>query len=287
VISVDPAGTDQLTKPGPAPGRSRLRQRIITAGKEFALIVGLYLLYRMGRILIVGQEATARANAGIIHRDEAWLHLPSEALIQAELGSQALYRLANLYYVSFHFPVMIAFLILGYLLRPRREYRWARNLIAVQTGLALIIHIVFPLAPPRMFAGWGFVDTMTVYGPSAYSGAAATAANQFAAMPSLHVGWAVLIAYVVARTGPRWLAILAGLHALATVAVVIVTANHWWLDGVVSIGLLGVALAVFPQPGQNRLAGLLAPNRATARPQVAVGRPAYPAGLAAHKEISP
>ena len=236
-----------LRRSGPDVGRLAL-----TTGREVALIAVLYLVYRMGRMLVVGQEGTARANAAVVHRAQAWLHLPSEALIQANFGSETLYRFANTYYVSLHFPIMIAFLVLGYLVRPRPEYQWARNLIAVQTGLALIIHIVFPLAPPRMFPRWGFVDSMTVYGPSAYDGVSASVANQFAAMPSLHVGWAVLIAYVVVRTGPRWLAIPAVLHALVTIAVVIVTANHWWLDGVVAIILFGLALAIFPRPGSNR-----------------------------------
>jgi hypothetical protein len=218
------------------------------AGRELALLAVLYLVYRTGRLLVAGHEATALGNAVLIHRWEAWLPLPSEAMIQAHLGSEWLFRLANLYYVSVHFPVMIAFLVFGYLARPRAQYRWARNLIIVQTGLALIIGIVFPLAPPRMFPQWGFIDTMTTVGPSAYTGAAASVANQFAAMPSLHVGWAMAIAFIVARTGPRWLAIPVALHALITVAVVIVTANHWWLDGAVSIGLLAVAVAIFPAP---------------------------------------
>ncbi len=59
-----------------------------------------------------------------------------------------------------------------------------------------------PLAPPRMLSSLGFLDTMAVFGPSAYGGSTATIANQFAAMPSLHVGWALLIAVVVVRTAP-------------------------------------------------------------------------------------
>jgi hypothetical protein len=231
------------------------RAAALSAGRELALLAALYLVYRTGRLLVADHQATAFANAVLIHRWEAWLPLPSEAMIQAHLGSDTLFRLANLYYVSVHFPAMIAFLVFGFLARPRAEYRWARNLIIVQTGLALIIGILFPLAPPRMFPQWGFIDTMTAVGPSAYTGAAASVANQFAAMPSLHVGWAMAIAFIVARTGPRWLAVPVGLHALITVAVVIVTANHWWLDGIVSIGLLVVAVAIFPAPATETEAG--------------------------------
>jgi hypothetical protein len=223
--------------------------RPVTAAlRELALLAVLYLVYRTGRLLVAAHVTTALNNAVLIHHWEAWLRLPSEALIQTHLTSETLLRAANVYYVSVHFPVMIAFLLLGYFTRPGPEYRWARNLIIVQTSLALLIDIGFPLAPPRMFPQWGFMDTMSVYGPSAYDGAAAEVANQFAAMPSLHVGWAVAIAYVVTRTGPRWLVVPAWIHALVTVAVVIVTANHWWLDGLVAIVLLGLALVLFPRP---------------------------------------
>jgi hypothetical protein len=83
-------------------------------------------------------------------------------------------------------------------------------------------------------------------------------------MPSLHIGWAVLIAVVVCRTGPRALVVLACLHALTTVAVVTVTANHWLLDGLVAVALLGVALLVVPRPSRHRQPGRTAAGGAGA-----------------------
>lgn len=103
-----------------------------------------------------------------------------------------------------------------------------------------------------MFPSWGFTDTMTILGPSAYEGVGASVANQFAAMPSLHIGWSVLFAFVIVRTGPRWLGLLAVTHSLVTTAVVIVTANHWLVDGLASVVLLGIALVLFPAPGRTR-----------------------------------
>jgi hypothetical protein len=187
-----------------------------------------------------------------VHRVERLLHLPSEATMQGLVPSETLLHLANIYYVSVHFPAMVAFLVWGYLFRPRWEYVWARNLLMVLTGTALVVHIVYPLAPPRMFPQWGFVDTMALLGPDAYAGASGDMANQFAAMPSLHVGWAALIAYVVHRTGPRWLAWLATVHVAVTVVVVIVTANHYWMDGLVALVLLAVATRlVRPRPDRG------------------------------------
>jgi hypothetical protein len=143
---------------------------------------------------------------------------------------------------------MIAFLVWGYLFRPRAQYHWARNLVAMVTGAALVVHIIYPLAPPRMFPQWGFIDTMATLGPNAYAGTSGALANQFAAMPSLHIGWAAIIAYVIHRTGPKWLAWVATGHLAITVLVVVVTANHYWLDGIVALLLVAAAVVILPPP---------------------------------------
>ena len=219
---------------------------------ELLLVSGLYAVYRVGRLLTVDRADSARAHARLVHHLERVLQLPSEAAIQDAVHSVRLLEAANVYYVSAHFPVTIAFLVWGFVVRPRAEYLWARRLLVTITLLGLVGHIAFPLAPPRMFPRWGFLDTMTAYGPSAYNGTSGALVNQYAAMPSLHIGWAVLIAVVVCRTGPRWLALLACLHAVTTVAVVTVTANHWLLDGLVALALLGVALLLVPRPKVER-----------------------------------
>jgi hypothetical protein len=234
------------------PGDRTEVRKLLLGIIELLLIAGLYVLYKLGRVITVGSEETARAHARLVHQLERALPLPSEAAIQQTVDSVRLLEAANVYYVSAHFPVTIAFLLWGFVARPRSEYLWARRLLVVLTLLGLAAHIVFPLAPPRMFPRWGFIDTMSTYGPSAYDGASGALVNQYAAMPSLHIGWAALIAVVVCRTGPRWLAVLACLHALTTVAVVTVTANHWLLDGVVALALLGVALLVVPTPDSRR-----------------------------------
>jgi hypothetical protein len=233
--------------------RRRASRWVGRAALELSLVTSLWLLYELGRMAAGHQDARAVADARWVHSTEQLLRLPSEAAIQGALtGLPLLYEAANTWYFYLHFPVTVAFLAYGFVLRPRVEYLWARNLLAVQTFLALVLIVSFPLAPPRMFGQWGFVDTMAAYGPDAYAGRAATVANQFAAMPSLHVGWALLIAVVVTRTGPRWVAWLAGSYTATTTAVVIVTANHWWLDAVTAVLLLGLALVLFPQPGRSR-----------------------------------
>jgi hypothetical protein len=222
--------------------------RPLVAVRELVLIGAGWLCYEGGRYLGRGHRDLAFDHAGLMHRTEAWLHLPSEAALQAAVASPTLFRIADVYYVSVHLPAMAVFLLWGLFRRPWPQYAWARSLLLVQTALGLVGHLAFPLAPPRMFPQWGFLDTMSTYGPSAYGGGNDGVANQFAAMPSLHVGWAVLIAYVVARTGPRWLAALASCWAATTLFVVVITANHWWLDAVVGVLCLVVADLVVRRP---------------------------------------
>jgi hypothetical protein len=216
---------------------------------EVLLLVGLFLIYRLGRLAITGHDDLAIANAWRVWDVERLLRFPDEETLQDwALQWPDLLKAANWYYVAVHFPATLAFLAWGWLRRPPEEYRWARRLIITLTALALLLHIAMPLAPPRMLPTLGFVDTMTVFGPSAYSGDAATVSNQFAAMPSLHVGWALLIAVVVIRTASsrwRWATIA---HPVVTTIVVVLTANHYWIDAVVSALLLGLVMLVTPRP---------------------------------------
>lgn len=217
--------------------------------REVLVILGLFVLYRLGRLALTGQDELAIDNAWWVWGIERMLWMPDEEVLQDwALQWPDLLRAANWYYVGVHFPITAAFLAWGWWRRPPEEYRWARRLLTVLTGMALAGHVVMPLAPPRMLTSLGFLDTMATFGPSAYKGSAATVANQFAAMPSLHVGWALLISVVVIRTaagGWRWLTLL---HPAITVAVVVVTANHYWVDAIAAALLLGLALLVTPTP---------------------------------------
>ncbi|MGI8536970.1 MAG: phosphatase PAP2 family protein [Mycobacteriales bacterium] len=109
------------------------------------------------------------------------------------------------------------------------------------------MHLLVPLAPLRMMPG--FVDIGVLFGQSVYDGSLGGAANQIAAMPSLHLGWAVLVAVgtlATLRTRWRWLIVA---HPPITLLVVVVTANHCWLDALVAVALLAVVLRVFaPRP---------------------------------------
>jgi hypothetical protein len=167
----------------------------------------------------------------------------------ALLHSDTLVHIANTYYATVHFPATAAFLIWLYLRRPT-HYVWARRVLALLTAAALLGHLTFPLAPPRLVAAAGLVDTGQVYGPTVYGAHPATdaMANQFAAMPSLHFGWALMVAIgLIAATRSRWRWLWL-LHPLLTLLVIVGTANHYWLDAIVATALLGIALAVIQLP---------------------------------------
>ena len=173
----------------------------------------------------------------------ALLHLPSEALVQrAFLRHPLIVEGLNLYYAGLHFAVVIGCLIWVYIWH-RRQYPRVRTTLVLFTAGALLIQLV-PVAPPRMLPGDGMIDTAVQYGQSVYGSVAGFNADQLSAMPSVHVGWALLVAVVtvqLSRSRWRWLAL--GYPALTLLAVV-VTANHFWLDGIAAAVLLALALVV-------------------------------------------
>ncbi|CAL9375341.1 phosphatase PAP2 family protein [Streptomyces sp. Tu 3180] len=230
--------------------------------RELLLVAGFFLVYKLGRRLAAGHTGEAYRNGHDVWDLERALHLPGEGSVQSLLlHGDGLAHLANTYYAAVHFPATAAFLIWLYLRRPA-HYVWARRILAAVTAAALVLHLVFPLAPPRLLTATGLVDTARVYGPSVYGPPRTDGlSNQFAAMPSLHFGWALMVAVgliAVARARWRWLWLL---HPLLTLLVIVGTANHFWLDALVATALLGLALAVLRPPG-----------RTTAAPATGAGR---------------
>lgn len=240
--------TSHTTPAATAAGRKAARRRLL---RELLLVAGLFTVYKAGRTLSTGRTGDAFRNAAWIWDAERALRLPGEGAVQRLLlhGGDPLVHTANTYYAAVHFPATALFLIWLYVRRPD-HYLWARRVLAVLTAAALALHLSFPLAPPRMLAAAHLVDTGRVYGPSVYGAAPATdtLANQFAAMPSLHVGWALMLAVgMIAATSGRWRALWL-LHPALTLYVVVGTANHYWLDAVAAGVLLGAALLLVPRP---------------------------------------
>ncbi|UFR01094.1 phosphatase PAP2 family protein [Streptomyces sp. Go40/10] len=240
--------------------------------REFLLVAGLFLVYKLGRQLATGHTADAFRNARRVWHLERAVDLPGETAVQsALLHGDTLVHLANTYYATVHFPATLAFLVWLYLRRPA-HYVWARRVLAAVTTAALVLPFTFPLAPPRMLTGTGLVDTAQVYGPSVYGPPSSDhLSNQFAAMPSLHFGWALMVAIgLIAATRSRWRGLWL-LHPLITLLVIVGTANHYWLDAIAATAMLGVALAVIPPPRHTATTAGHGTGRPVAREPVLAG----------------
>jgi hypothetical protein len=221
--------------------RGRYGSRLVI---ELFLCGGLFVLYRSVRGFTRTDLGDAFANARGVVNFETMLGLPFEDNLQGWLiDHPTIIRFLNHYYLWFHFPTVIGLLVWLYLRHPR-SYVPFRNLLAVVTFAALVIHLVYPLAPPRMMHG--FVDTLHIFGPSIYpSNALDGAANQIAAMPSLHFGWALIeaIAVISVLTSAwRWLAVL---HPVLMALSIIATANHWWMDAAASAAIIVASIIVW------------------------------------------
>ncbi|MFC1405828.1 MULTISPECIES: phosphatase PAP2 family protein [Streptacidiphilus] len=206
--------------------------------REAATVIGLFALWQFaGQLSVMGtQDAVTRGEW--IWNTERTIGLPSEYTLQHwVLPHPWLVQGANYYYATMHFGAMVA-LLAWVFLRHRESYTWVRTTLILVTAASLAVQLV-PVAPPRLLPGGGMVDTALVYGQSVYgTTVAGLQADSYSAMPSVHVAWCVMVAVAVVRISPsrwRWLIVA---HPVITVAVVVVTANHFWLDGVAAVVLL-------------------------------------------------
>jgi hypothetical protein len=220
---------------------SRVIFKIAPFGREVGIIIGLYALWQLAGSFSLGHTAEAVKRGQWVWDHERDWHFPSEVALQRPiLGHPFLVQVCNIYYATMHFGMLLAVLLWLYI-RHRDAYRRTRTLIVLTTTACLLVALV-PVSPPRLIHV-GMVDTAAAYGQSVYA-AGQLGADQYSAMPSVHVAWAFLVAVAVigaTRSRWRWLILV---HTAVTVYVVVVTANHFWLDGVVAVALLGISLAV-------------------------------------------
>ena len=227
------------------PRRAAAPRRLRAAGafvREAAVVVGLFALWQLaGSFSLMGADGATDRARWLWHAERV-LDLPSEAALQRPILPHPLIVQAfNLYYDTLHFPVLIVCLIWLFA-RHRERYAQFRITLVAFTGLCLLIQLI-PVAPPRLLPAIGMVDTAARYGQSVYSATGAFQADQLSAMPSVHVGWAILVAMAVIvalRSRWRWLAIL---YPVMTMLAVVETANHFWLDGIAAAMVLLLVLA--------------------------------------------
>jgi membrane-associated phospholipid phosphatase len=216
---------------------------------ELALLRGFELSYTWVKDQAQSAAAkdTAYANANRLVEWQRTINLFVEPQLQRlVIDLTWLVRALNLYYTTMHFGVTVAVLVWLYV-RRRASYATARTVLIVSSMLALIGYFAFPLAPPRLYPCNCIVDTLDVVGGSwsYYSAQVSHIANPYAAMPSVHMSWALWCALVLWRVGGRrslrWAAVA---HAVLTLVAIVLTGNHYWLDAVggAAVLLVGASL---------------------------------------------
>jgi hypothetical protein len=223
--------------------RRRGARFAVSFARETAVVLALYALWQFAGTLALLKVDGAIARARWIFHLEHELHLPSELWLQHRvLESSFLTQALNIFYATFHFPAMIAFLIWMFI-RHRDRYPQVRNTVVLVTGTALAIQLI-PVAPPRLTPGLGFVDTGALYHQSVYAAVGTPGPDQLSAMPSVHVAWALLVGLgVLLFSTSRWRGLIIA-HPVLTVLAVVATGNHWWFDGIVAAWLIGMAIVV-------------------------------------------
>jgi PAP2 superfamily len=209
--------------------------------REFTAIMSLLGLWQYVGAYVHNRVAGAMERGRAIAAWQADWHLPSEQAVQRlMLDVPHLSQAADLYYAYAHLNGTSVFVIWLWW-RHREIYPRARFVIIASTLACLLVETV-PVAPPRLLPDLGFVDTALRDGHSVYGEFGSGMANQLAAMPSVHVGWAVIVGWYVWWAAPRRWRWIGPLHTVITVLVVVGTANHWWLDGMVAAGFVALAM---------------------------------------------
>ena len=268
--------TNVAAEPAPAPPRARLRW-----WKEVGYGIGVYAVYSFVRNRFGsagGNPGPAFGHAKDIVHIERWLHLFFEAHLQhwyLDLPGRGLIRGWNVYYGVAHF--LVTFVVLVVLFKRGQErYPLWRNTLALTTCLAVIGFAAYSLMPPRLLDDPGEFGACQIYAPQAAAAAKGPdhapgcdrygfvdtverfggwisfgnegykeLSNQYAAMPSMHIGWSTWCALVlVPMLRKRWAKLLAALYPVLTLTCIVVTGNHYWIDGVGGLVCLGGGYAL-------------------------------------------
>jgi hypothetical protein len=216
---------------------------------ECGLMVALFMMYYVTRGIAAGKEAVAFGHAREVMHIEQKLGLFHEIGLQTRFMTEPSFvRFLNFIYAYTHLAVIIAFAVWVFLFHADR-YPMIRNTFLAVLGSGLLIYILFPLAPPRFFPYTGFVDTLKMYSGINYDQQGISMLyNPFAAMPSLHVGFALFTGIGLIQVGRRpihW--ILGVVYPLLMATAVVGTANHYILDVIVGSFITIMAYILVPR----------------------------------------
>jgi hypothetical protein len=215
--------------------------------QELAIIAIGYWLYTVGRNAVPEQESIAfRHGASVQHLQDA-LHLNFELSVNHFVAAREwLAQGMDYYYATLHFIVTIGVMVWLFVKRPH-VYRGARTVIFVTSLLGLLGFYLYPLAPPRLLSQYDYIDTVVVYHTwgSLADPQIAEHSNQFAAMPSLHIAWALWAGIAIFQCAkPMWVRLLGLLYPWLTLLVIVGTANHFIIDAVGGAAIVAVGFGV-------------------------------------------
>jgi len=237
----EPSGTLRPT------ATTRSRSRPSRAGREVGIVSLAIFLYFFVRGLMDSSAALADSHARRLVDLEQWLGIFREPAVQAWVLHHAwLVWTVNAIYMYGHWPVLIATMIWLVWKHPA-QFPIYRTALLVSGAIGLVAFVAYPMAPPRFLPELGFVDTVTLH-TNAYRVLQPPAfTNQYASMPSLHVGWNLLMGIAIFRTTHhRFWRGFALVMPLAMYVATILTANHFFLDGIMGsiVALAGLAFAM-------------------------------------------
>ena len=225
--------------------RRAMRPRATELLIQCGWLGGGLILYQLGRIATESSFAPARSNGMRLLRLEEQIGLYVEPDVQRFVTShERLGTLLDAFY-SFGFLAFVSGVLVFLFCTDRANYRLLCNCLAISAALAVVLIALYPTAPPRLLPGAGIIDTVVA------NGRTHNFTNEYAAVPSLHVGWMALAGFVLARSvGGRWQGAIAIVPGVAMGLTVMATGNHFWVDGVI-----GVVVAVGPAMVLTRAEG--------------------------------
>ncbi len=224
-----------------------LRWRRPVWWQELGIIALGYWLYSLGRNAVPEQESIARRHGRSVQHLQDLLHLNFELSVNHFVArTEWLAQIMNYYYATLHFIVTIGVMVWLFVRRPH-IYRGARTVLFATTLIALVGFYLYPLAPPRLLPQYSYVDTLLKFHTwgSLADPKIAEHSNQFAAMPSLHIGWSLWAGLALFMCARRlWVRVLGLIYPVTTLMVIVGTANHFIIDAVGGAAIITAAFGI-------------------------------------------
>jgi PAP2 superfamily len=229
--------------------RRVLPQGWADAARQLLLFAAAYYAYQIVRGSVNGKVATAAWNATKIINLEHSLHVFAEPTVQTWASARhPVIHVADWMYLNSHFVVTVSALVYIYL-RRNDSFYFVRNMFMIAMGCALVGYALYPTAPPRLMPEWGFTDSVAAFtGVRVENEPVSALLNLYAAVPSMHVCFALMVGWPLARlVKPRPLKVVWSLYPFLVAFVVVATGNHYFFDAFLGAMTAGLSALVSKQ----------------------------------------